>query len=164
MLPPRSDGALPPAAWSPPKGSEGPRRSTVAIVVALVLVVLIVIAYSQSDGGSSDATSVRSACQAGDLEACDRLYAESPSGSSEEEFGSTCGDRYPEQFGYCAERYGDSSSSSLTSDFVDCREGDMRSCDRLYQDSPVDSPEEEFGSTCGDRYSEQNGECYQNFG
>ncbi|MET1002920.1 MAG: hypothetical protein ABWZ15_14005, partial [Acidimicrobiia bacterium] len=32
-------------------------------------------------------------CEAGDADACDQLYYESPSGSGYEDFGATCGNR-----------------------------------------------------------------------
>lgn len=32
-----------------------------------------------------------------------------------------------------------------------CEDGDARSCDRLYYDSPFDTRYEQFGNTCGDR-------------
>ncbi len=45
-------------------------------------------------------------CEAGDYEACDDLYNQSPSGSAYEDFGDTCGDRN-EPSGYCVDVYGD---------------------------------------------------------
>ena len=32
-----------------------------------------------------------------------------------------------------------------------CAAGGWASCDQLYRESPIDSPYEDFGSTCGDR-------------
>jgi hypothetical protein len=55
-------------------------------------------------------------CQAGDLEACDELYAETPVDSSYEAYGRTCGGRLPAiaaddvPSGQCVERYGDATA------------------------------------------------------
>lgn len=38
-------------------------------------------------------------CQAGDMETCDDLFLESPTGSAEEEYGNTCGGREPDPQG-----------------------------------------------------------------
>ena len=52
-------------------------------------------------------------CEAGDLGACDDLYAQSDVGSNYERYGRTCGGRLPASAaddvpgGVCAERYGD---------------------------------------------------------
>ena len=53
-------------------------------------------------GADADLDELHSACEDGDMEACDDLYFESPVGSDEEEFGSTCGGRRDEQNGDCA--------------------------------------------------------------
>jgi hypothetical protein len=45
------------------------------------------------------------ACEAGDGEACDDLYWNSPSFSEYEDFGNTCGGREPEGIWSCADKY-----------------------------------------------------------
>jgi hypothetical protein len=50
----------------------------------------------------ADLDSLRASCAEGDMEACDDLYFDSPVGSDEEEFGSTCGGRQDPTNGDCA--------------------------------------------------------------
>ena len=50
----------------------------------------------------ADLDALHDACADGDMEACDELYFESPVGSDEEEFGSTCGGREEETTGDCS--------------------------------------------------------------
>lgn len=46
-----------------------------------------------------------------------------------------------------------------------CEGGDMAACDELYFATPIDSPEEEIGATCGGRSDEElNGSCEDTFG
>jgi hypothetical protein len=47
-----------------------------------------------------------------------------------------------------------------------CFDGDLGACDTLYLETPVGSPEEEYGATCGGRVegSENAALCEQNFG
>lgn len=45
-------------------------------------------------------------CHAGDLQACDDLYLESPFGSAYESYGDSCG-RRNDPSGYCVEIYAD---------------------------------------------------------
>lgn len=40
-----------------------------------------------------------------------------------------------------------------------CADGDMVACDDLYFGSPIDSSEEAFGETCGDRNPPAPGQC-----
>jgi hypothetical protein len=40
-----------------------------------------------------------------------------------------------------------------------CDDGDMAACDELYFEAPIGSDEEEFGSTCGGRRDDTNGDC-----
>ena len=74
-----------------------------------------------SDGGDgtygSDPTldALWDDCDAGDYQACDDLYNESPSGSEYEDFGDTCGDRNEPQ-GYCVDVYGDGSETTETTE------------------------------------------------
>lgn len=68
-------------------------------------------------GSDPDLDELYDRCEAGDYQACDDLYNESPTGSEYEEFGDTCGGRN-DPSGYCVELYGDTGGdSSLPEDF-----------------------------------------------
>lgn len=41
----------------------------------------------------------------------------------------------------------------------DCHDGDGEACDTLFFQADVDSPEEEYGNTCGGRFDESPGLC-----
>jgi hypothetical protein len=100
-------------------------------------------------------------CEDGDLVACDDLYFESPEGSAYESFGSTCGGAEDDLFGDCSATLDDEEDLGADLDALHdlCEEGDMGACDELYFESPIGSDEEEFGSTCGGRQDETNGDC-----
>jgi S1-C subfamily serine protease len=51
---------------------------------------------------SSSFADLRAACAAGDMTACDDLYWQTPVGSDDEHFGSTCGGRSGQTYGGCA--------------------------------------------------------------
>jgi S1-C subfamily serine protease len=55
------------------------------------------------DGGEPDLGWLRTACERGDLGACDDLYWFSPYGSDDEAFGSTCGNRREPTGGNCTD-------------------------------------------------------------
>jgi S1-C subfamily serine protease len=54
-------------------------------------------------GGEPELSWLRTACESGDLGACDDLYWFSPFGSDDEAFGSTCGNRREPTSGNCAD-------------------------------------------------------------
>lgn len=56
------------------------------------------------------------------------------------------------------ERVGGGSPERLAVLWDNCDGGDMQACDDLYLESPVGSPEETFGDTCGNR-NEPSGWC-----
>jgi hypothetical protein len=95
---------------------------------------------------------LQDACAGGDWQACDDLYSESPAGSEYEAFGETCGNRVETEM-WCVDYYNedDAGDADLGELWDDCAAGDWDACDRLYLDSPVDSAEEAFGATCGNR-------------
>ncbi len=101
-------------ATTPPQRSGWRTMWIVLICGAVVLVVAATIVaaiggdgdtgwFEQADSANgfdetedeigSDLGDLFVACDDGNMEACDDLYWESPVGSFEEEFGSTCGDR-----------------------------------------------------------------------
>lgn len=49
------------------------------------------------------------------------------------------------------EQVGNGSPERLTGLHAACDDGDMQACDDLFLESPVDSPEEAFGDSCGNR-------------
>jgi len=90
----------------------------------------------------------RSACEVGDMGACDELYWLSPGGSDDEEFGATCGGTTDgSEAGTCD--YMASISGELAEYREGCVAGDMEACDDLYYAAPSGSEDEEFGATCG---------------
>lgn len=119
-------------------------------------------------------------CFAGDLEACDDLYLESPLGSDYERYGSTCGRRNGETFGGCKDLYDDGApavdlpSGEEPGDLGDdpaldeltqrCFEGEMQACDQLYFQSPLGSDYETYGATCGGRKEAEGGSCVATYG
>lgn len=94
-------------------------------------------------------------CRDGNLQDCDRLYSQAPSGSTYSAFGDTCGNRRAAGGGYCVKKqdrpvkYGDDDHLDALHD--GCRGGNFTSCDQLYLDSYSGSEYETFGSTCGGR-------------
>lgn len=88
-------------------------------------------------------------CAAGDMNACDKLYFDSPADSEYELFGSTCGDTQDEKNGNCydPQTYGD--DPELDAYWDDCAAGDLEACDDLYMHAPVETEYHEFASTCG---------------
>jgi hypothetical protein len=118
-------------------------------------------------GDSAELDALWLGCQDGDFVACDDLYLESPSGSSYEMFGDTCGNRN-DPSGYCEELYSGASGSTQYGDYGsdpyldrlwdECDDGDFISCDDLYDESPIGSEYEYFGDTCGNR-NDPSGYC-----
>ncbi|MEJ5913223.1 hypothetical protein [Pseudokineococcus sp. 1T1Z-3] len=105
-------------------------------------------------------------CEAGDGIACDDLYYSSGTGTEYEDFGWTCGGRLSGSAasGWCEDedlealaparegsRYGD--DDVLDRLWDRCGEGDGVACDELYATAEPGSDYEDFGLTCGDRYS-----------
>jgi hypothetical protein len=137
------------------------RMTLLCAVLLLALAVPVVVVYATDHVEAGPVPSGDySACADGDMAACDRLYFDSDVGSDAESFGSTCGDRYSPQSGDCEANHGGPVPSG---DYSACADGDMAACDRLYFDSDVGSDAESFGSTCGDRYSPQSGDCEANY-
>lgn len=175
-------GGYPPGAAS----GSGSRRTlwivlgvVGAFLVAGVVVVLVVVGLArgvaadiqeggfgtlpgETYGDNPELDALWDACAAEDLQACDDLYFDSPSGSEYEDFGDTCGGR-TDGGSLCsssgagaAETYGD--DPALDALWDACGAGDLAACDELYFSSGIGTEYEEFGETCG-RTREGSGLC-----
>ena len=91
-----------------------------ALAVLGVLAVVMLLRSADLGLGDLDRVGTGSAerlgilydgCDAGDMQACDDLYLESPVGSPEEEFGDTCGNRN-DPSGWCVDVYGPTTSAN----------------------------------------------------
>lgn len=115
-------------------------------------------------GDDEDLNDLANACfDPGDMFACDQLFAATEVDSDLEAYSQTCGGRIEEQDGApdCADRFDVSvPDAAPPADFDDvdfndladqCFEGDFGACDQLFQDTPVGSDAEAYGSTCGER-------------
>ena len=87
-------------------------------------------------------------CAAGDMDACDALYRESPIGSAYERFGDTCGGTTAGGV-WCSIDDAPPVDDYLDGLWDDCADADWTACDALYMESPVGSDYEDFGGTCG---------------
>ena len=105
-------------------------------------------------------------CADGDLDACDELYFDAPTGSEYEAFGSTCGDTTSDRYdGECAQSFlpqvdgpdvrGD--DKALDKLYDDCAAGDDDSCDLLWLRAPDGSAYRAFADICGGRRSQGSG-------
>lgn len=130
---------------------------------------------SNFDGGAygddADLDALWDACGGGDGAACDELYWVSPVGSEYEDYGNTCGDRIKDGAFSCEEAIG-GAVGTPTGDamfygddaYLDglwdaCADGDGVACDDLYWESPIGSEYEDYGDTCGFRYTEGPSSC-----
>ena len=122
---------------------------------------------TEGDGGDEEDTSLDdfaaeiSACEGGDMAACDQLFAITPVGSAAEDIGRTCGGLGDDTTaGQCDELFGDGgdggdtgsgdgSLDDFAEDVAGCSSGDMAICDQLFLETPVGSEAEAFGLSCG---------------
>lgn len=108
---PGSPGAFPQVGYG---YQQEPAKSRTGLIVAIAVGAVVVIAalvFAASSilgsfGGRSYGEDQRldrlwDRCAGGDGLACDDLYRESPLGSEYEEFGDTCGNRFPPQAVWC---------------------------------------------------------------
>lgn len=118
-----------------------------------------------SYGDDPELDALWDACEAGDPDACDNLFFQSPSGSEYEDFGYSCGGVVPDgETAICSDVLGSGSNTNsdeaytygddaVLDDLWDaCDAGDGQACDDLFFQSPVDSEYETFGNTCGGRF------------
>ncbi|MBL8776951.1 MAG: serine/threonine protein kinase [Acidimicrobiales bacterium] len=113
------------------------------------------------DQASLDGEESRCAAAAGDpqeLLRCDFLFFEAEAGSTQQDFGSSCGDTSPGANGTCGTTA--DTGSSIDSLIASCGGGDNAACDELFRITPVGSKLELFGTTCGGRSDvNQSGSC-----
>jgi Protein of unknown function (DUF2510) len=132
------------------------------------------------DDAAVDLDVLVDACEAGDMEACDDLYWNSPIGSAEELVALTCGgtvDEGVQAGGNCAtgepviggegeedpDTYGDDAELDVLWD--GCAGGDMAACDDLFWSSSIGSDYESFAKTCGGRLNDETfGDCVTEVG
>jgi S1-C subfamily serine protease len=125
-----------------------------------------------SYGDDADLDRLWDLCADGDMTACDELYWNSGFDTRYEDYGSTCGDRQAPTAGDCdveassLPEYGTNADPdpSLAGLRSACGAGDWHACDELYWDSPLDSDDETYGATCGNRDSWEAGGCVDRHG
>lgn len=107
-------------------------------------------------------------CAAGDMEACDNLYWNSPLNSVYEEYAISCGGTQSGRYGSCATLDGNTlptfglapgTDATLDALWNSCAGGDMAACDDLYWSSPVGSEYEDFAISCGGTQTDMYGSC-----
>ena len=113
--------------------------------------------YSEERKAFFQAT--RAACSDEDLFACDQLYNLSPEGSADELFGSTCGERSEESFGYCAANSLGVDSVTVNELSFGCLSGSLFACDELFVESEEGSYQEEIARTCGNTTQDSAAKC-----
>lgn len=83
-----------------------PSKRAWLVIAAIFLVVPTLVAIGtteQDDEPGVDLTALHVQCDDGDMDACDDLYREAPSGSTEEAFGDTCGETQEPTSGNCSD-------------------------------------------------------------
>jgi len=106
------------------------------------------------DGFDPQFAELAASCEAGDMAACDELFAQTPGGSPEEAYGDTCAQRIPPGTGRaCTTVF--PGPQPFGGDVVDqssaqaCFDGDMATCDAMLgSDSQAD---QQYGFFCGGR-------------
>ena len=91
-------------------------------------------------------TALTAGCEDGDYIMCDVLYQAAPFDSELETFADTCGNR-TSGAGFCATEF--DVDIDLDALETECVAGDMLACDQLYIYTPIGSPAEEIGRSCG---------------
>lgn len=103
-----------------------------------------------------DVEGVTISCVDGDMLACDVLYVYTEVGSALEALGESCGERGSGEVSTCMAAHGLfvplSDDEALRYFREGCEDGVFISCDMLYLLADVDSDDEAFGDTCGERH------------
>ena len=159
-------------------GGDDPPVTTVASTVTTAVDNTTTTVPAFDPGGSSSDTpplldqatldGIESQCAgaAGDatvLLQCDFLFFEAEAGSTQQDFGGSCGDTVDGANGSC----GTTTDSGSTVDglVAACGGGDNAGCDELFRITPVGSKLELFGTTCGGRSDENlSGSCESTLG
>lgn len=113
-------------------------------------------------GTDTDLDGLARQCHDGSMTACDALFDGSPSGSSYEQYGMTCGGRVKAfDVAACAELEPEATSPPSAPPVADdpgldgyaqrCYDGLLSACDDLYSLSPPMTEYERYGMTCGGR-------------
>jgi hypothetical protein len=109
------------------------------------------------------------ACFAGDMAACDQLFAETPIGSVDEDYGRSCGGRVEDAVaGQCQATI--TGPVAVPADVVDqataaaCEAGDMIACDDLFRAAADGSVDQAYGALCAGRVPDTNAFCVDIFG
>ena len=110
-------------------------------------------------------------CFDGDMAQCDTLFAQTPVDSVDEAYGANCGGRLnPPRPNECAGIITGPVDvpAEVAPEFLGlaqgCFAGDMQACDDLFQQTPADSIDEDYGLACGGRVPARDSTCVQIFG
>ncbi|QOC22134.1 hypothetical protein IC757_14075 [Wenzhouxiangella sp. AB-CW3] len=116
------------------------------------------------------------ACHAGDWVACDDLYDQAPLNSAALTYGDTCGGRLRNNDYYCEDVAEDRPrtlrrrrAQDIPADLIDtsvelaksCYQGELESCDQLFEYSPPGSIDWLYGDLCGLRFDSNRYYCTQ---
>jgi hypothetical protein len=118
-------------------------------------------------GTDEDFDALWDACAEGRFWACDSLYLLASPGTDYAAFAETCGDLGSAGDDYCTDIHAAAipfefgGDPLLDAEWSACESGDPESCDRLYLIAPIESRYEEFGATCGDRYTDAEAFCVE---
>ncbi len=117
------------------------------------------------DQATLDGIETRCADAAGDpteLLQCDFLFFEAEAESTQQAFGSSCGDTSEGANGTCGTT---TSGNTIDGLIAACGGGDNTACDELFSITPVDSKLDLFGDTCAGVGSEDStANCVEQFG
>ena len=126
-------------------------------------------------------------CFAGDMQACDDLYYQSPIGSAYEAYGTSCAGRSTSDIpGSCVSTFTPEAAPTTVANLPpapaatqpptglgtdpamdalaqSCFAGDMQGCDELYFASPIGSAYEAYAETCAGRTESFAGMCSATF-
>lgn len=109
-------------------------------------------------GGLSDQQAdLVEACDAGEMEQCDRLREVSEWGTPAYDFGRGCGGWYPADEGFCLSRQ--ESAAELQELITLCQGDDMSACDSASWRADEGSEEWKIAQDCAGRFPGKGGSC-----